>query len=129
MKNDIRNRNDIYLLITTFYSKIREEPTLGPIFNHVIRDWKEHLERLTDFWETNLLFVAKYKGNPIKAHQEVDHVVNDTITEKHFGIWLNIWIKTLDQLFLGEKVELAKKKSSKNVDSPAYKNVRIKEFK
>ncbi|WP_109439153.1 group III truncated hemoglobin [Aquimarina sp. AU119] len=113
MKSDIRSRDDVYLLITSFYSKIREEPTLGPLFNHVIQDWDAHLERLTDFWETNLLFVAKYKGNPIKVHQEVDQVFKGTITEKHFGIWLNIWIETLDKLFFGEKVELAKRRARK----------------
>lgn len=113
MKSDIKNRDDINILITTFYSKIREEQILGPIFNHIIRDWEAHMERLTDFWETNLLFVSKYKGNPIKVHQEVDLVFKGTITEKHFGIWLNIWIETLDQLFLGEKVELAKRRARK----------------
>ncbi len=112
-KKDIQNREDIYRLVSLFYSKIRKEKILGPIFNHIIQDWEEHIERLTDFWETNLLFVAKFKGNPIKAHQEVDNICGGTITEKHFGIWLNLWFQTINDLYIGENADTAKRRARK----------------
>ena len=59
-------------LVDTFYTKIRADDLLGPIFNDVIDDWPAYLVRLTDFWETNLFFVNKFKGNPVRKHQEVD---------------------------------------------------------
>lgn len=113
MKNDIENRDDIYLLITSFYKKVRENEILGPIFNHMISDWDTHLDRLTDFWETNLLFVPKFKGNPVAVHQKVDKTFNHSITNEQFGIWLQLWITTLDNLFSGKKAELAKNRARK----------------
>ncbi|WP_103071428.1 group III truncated hemoglobin [Aquimarina sediminis] len=112
-KNDILNRHDVFLLVSTFYKKIRKEEDLGPFFTKSITDWDKHIERLTDFWETNLLFVVKYKGNPIKVHQEVDKNFNGTINQKHFGTWLNLWIETLDALFKGENAEIAKRRARK----------------
>ena len=113
MKHDIQNRADVHLLVTTFYAKIRKDELLGPIFNAKIKDWPHHLEHLTDFWETNLFFVAKYKGNPLEKHAEVDAAENNTITELHFGIWLNHWMQTLEELFKGEKATMAKNRARK----------------
>ncbi|SEM12846.1 hemoglobin [Aquimarina amphilecti] len=112
-KRDIETRKDIYDLVSQFYTKIRKENILGPIFNQTISNWDEHLDRLTDFWETNLLFVAKYKGNPIQLHQKVDAAFHGKITEKHFGIWLNLWFATIDELYTGEKAQTAKRRARK----------------
>ncbi len=113
IKNDIQNRDDIIVLVSTFYEKVRKEEHLGPIFNHVIKDWDQHIERLTNFWETNLLFVAKYKGNPIQVHKQVDQTFNHSITNVHFGIWLRLWINTIDELFEGKLATLAKNRARK----------------
>ncbi len=112
-QKDIQDRGDIFKLISIFYSKVRAEEHLGPIFNTVIKDWDTHIERLTDFWETNLLFTPKFKGNPIKAHQEADKKVGHTITNLHFGIWLRLWINTIDELYKGNLATLAKNRARK----------------
>ncbi len=109
--HDINNRKDISKLIHTFYAEIRKDAVLGPIFNPIIKDWDKHLELLTDFWETNLFFVKKYKGNPLEAHVRADKFHNQTINEKHFGLWLNLWFKTIDSLFEGERAQLAKNRA------------------
>ncbi|MBQ4821138.1 group III truncated hemoglobin [Aquimarina sp. MMG016] len=115
MKNknlvDIQNREDIHTLVSLFYKKVRSEKQLAPIFNKMITNWDEHINRLTDFWETNLFFVAKFKGNPIKKHQEADVAVNNSITNEHFGIWLRLWINTLDELYKGELASIAKNRA------------------
>jgi len=113
MKKDISSREDIYLLVTSFYAKVRKEETLGVIFNRVINDWPSHMEHLTDFWETNLFAIKKYKGNPIAVHQEVDQKVDYTINVNHFGIWLNLWANTIDALFEGEIATMAKHRARK----------------
>ncbi|PIF01704.1 MAG: globin [Maribacter sp.] len=112
-KTDISNRQDVSLLVNTFYGKIRKDEILGPIFNNIISDWDAHLELLTDFWETQLLLKRKYHGNPIVAHQEVDDRTNHTITSEHFGFWLNLWFETLDELFEGETTWIAKNRAQK----------------
>lgn len=113
MKQDIENRNDVYTLVSEFYTKIRVDPELGPIFNTIIKDWDFHLKHLTDFWETNLFAIAKYKGDPIGQHQKADQQVQHKITQQHFGRWLNLWFATIDDLFDGEKAETAKRRAQK----------------
>jgi hemoglobin len=112
-KSPLENREDIYLLVTSFYKKIRKDPALGPIFNSIIVDWEAHFEVLTDFWESQLLVRRKYLGNPIEVHQQVDSKMNNSITSEHFGLWLNLWFETLDELFTGELVWIAKNRAQK----------------
>lgn len=119
MKTDISNREDVYLLVTTFYEKVRKDKLLGPIFNETIDDWPEHLDRLTDFWETNLFGVARFKGNPLLKHQLVDAHQNYGLEALHFGVWFNLWFETLDDLFEGEKANFAKNRA-RNIGNFLY---------
>ncbi len=112
-KQDINNRADVKKLVETFYTKIRVHKTLGPFFNDIITDWDAHLVLLTDFWETQLFLKRKYTGNPVTAHQEVDDKTNHTITSEHFGLWLNTWFETIDELFSGEVSWIAKNRAQK----------------
>ncbi len=109
----INSREDVSLLVRTFYTKIRADDFLGPIFNGIITDWETHLELLTDFWETNLFFNRKYFGNPMNAHVEVDKKIDNTITEMHFGVWINMWVQTIDELFdpQDERAQVAKNRA------------------
>lgn len=106
----IESRTDIHLLVTQFYAKVRKDDMLGPIFNGRIPEasWPAHLEKLTDFWETNLLGHIKFKGNPTQAHVSVDIEHGHTISQLHFHRWLSLWFATLDELFEGPRAERAK---------------------
>lgn len=113
----IENREDVALLVRSFYSKIKSDEKLGPIFNGVIKDWEQHLEHLTTFWESSLFMTKKlekrYIGNPIEAHVKVDDYTKNSIDEIHFGIWLNYWSQTIDELFEGEVADMAKRRARK----------------
>lgn len=113
MKKQIENRADIEFLVHQFYDKIRADQEISSYFNKMITDWDAHLEKLTDFWETNLFAVRKYKGNPHAVHNEVDAHFNENITANEFGIWLNHWAQTLDEHFEGENVETLKRRARK----------------
>lgn len=106
----IDNREDVTLLVHAFYAKIRKHEVLGPIFNGSIPNdhWPAHLEKLTDFWESNLFGMAKFKGNPPAAHQRMDEKEGHSITQTHFGLWLQLWYETIDELFEGELAQQAK---------------------
>ena len=110
-KTDITNRDDVYQLVTEFYALVRKDDLLGPIFNGIITDWEGHFEKLTDFWESNLFFQKKYKGNPLVKHVEVDKKQERPINEIHFGVWLNLWFQTIDRLFEGDRAQLAKNRA------------------
>jgi len=113
MKKQIENRVDVSFLVHQFYAKIRADREIGFYFNEMISDWDAHLEKLTDFWETNLFGVRKYKGNPHAVHNEVDAHFDEKITPNEFGIWLNHWFQTIDEHFEGENAETLKRRARK----------------
>ena len=63
------------------------------------------------FWETQLFFVAKFRGNPARKHQLVDAQNHYRIESRHFGVWLNLWYETLDTFFTGERSMMAKNRA------------------
>ena len=112
-KKDIQNREDVFLLVSEFYKKVRTDSVLGPFFNTVISDWDVHIQRLTTFWESSLFLKTRYTSNPLQAHIKVDKDNNNSITELHFGLWLNLWYQTIDELFVGDYAENAKRRARK----------------
>jgi hemoglobin len=112
MKNDIKTKEDVSLLVSTFYSKVRTNEILKPFFIS-IEDWDKHLDKLIIFWESSLFLKTKYYGNPLEAHIKVDQAHNNTITQEHFGIWMNLWFETIDELFEGEYANMAKNRARK----------------
>jgi len=113
MKEDLRNREDVNKLVLSFYSKIRNNEEIAYFFNNSIQDWDTHLEKLTDFWESNLFFTGSFRGNPAIAHVRVDKEHDNSISEYHFGIWLNLWFQTIDELFQGDMAERLKNNARK----------------
>jgi hemoglobin len=109
--HDISSREDVFLLVSTFYGKVRKDELLGPIFHTLIKDWEVHIELLTDFWQTNLFFEKKYFGDPLQKHVQVDKMIGGKINERHFGIWMNLWFETLDELYKGEVAQIAKNRA------------------
>ncbi|MEP2237476.1 MAG: group III truncated hemoglobin [Maribacter sp.] len=108
--SDITNREDVRVLVHTFYDKIRQNAMLGPIFNGHITDeqWPTHLSKLTDFWESNLFGVRTFRGSPSKAHVNVDKNLHHSISQDHFAQWLQLWFETINELYEGELAERAK---------------------
>lgn len=101
-------RENINLLVKTFYAKVRQDELIGEFFNRTIDDWPHHFEQLTDFWEGNLLLKPIFRGRPGSKHIMVDRSFNGTISKEHFDRWLQLWHQTLDESFEGEQVEQAK---------------------
>jgi len=93
-KADINSRKDIHSLVYTFYEKVKLDTTLGPIFIRAIQDWPTHIEHLTDFWQSQLLFNKRFRGNPVEAHIKIDKDESHSISSEHFGLLpLMIYLK------------------------------------
>ena len=107
MKSDIENRNDIMELVKEFYKKLLADPVMSPIFLKVAKiDLDEHLPILVDFWDSILFFSAKYKGNAMEPHLQLhDHY---PLKKDHFKRWLAFFNLSVDELFEGQKANLAK---------------------
>lgn len=78
---------DLERLIPRFYARVREDPRLGPVFNDIVEDWPEHLEKLIAFWSSVMLGSGRYKGNPVMAHGR--H--GTRMPPELFARWLELW--------------------------------------
>lgn len=89
-------------MVNSFYSNVREDDMIGPIFNNVIGDqWPQHLEKMYTFWQTVLLSEKTYHGRPFPPHATLP------IQAEHFERWLTIFRSTVTTLFAGEKANEA----------------------
>lgn len=106
-KKDIEGREDIELLVNSFYMKVLKDDMIGYIFTEIVKlDWNRHMPTMYDFWETTLFHKAIYKGNPIQVHQNLHQ--KEQLKPIHFEQWLKLFSETVDDLFQGDKAELAK---------------------
>ncbi len=112
-KQEIETFEDIVTLVDTFYQKIQVDPMLGPAFNDVAKiDWDTHLPRMYSFWETILFGKPGYKGNPAEVHSQLNDKMKahgSELTLDHFDHWIALFQQTVDELFVGERAERAKK--------------------
>jgi hemoglobin len=89
------DRASIGALVREFYSRLRKNQRLGPIFaREITGDWEPHLEKMTDFWCSVILKTGDYHGRPVPAHLKLKDV-----TEADFDIWLRIFAETTAALF------------------------------
>ncbi|MEQ9375808.1 MAG: group III truncated hemoglobin [Imperialibacter sp.] len=111
MKRDITSRADIEKLVDQFYSKVRIDNTIGYIFTDIAAlDFARHMPTMYKFWETTLLGLMSYKGNPMSVHIQLDK--KEPLKKEHFDRWLELWTATVDDLFEGLKAEEAKTRAS-----------------
>ncbi len=109
MKPDIKNIEDIKLLVDSFYDQVKEDQIIGYIFNEVMEvDWEDHLPRIYSFWETILLNKASFKGNPMLKHIPISRKTQ--LIEEHFNQWLKLWEETVNENFAGSTANQAKQK-------------------
>jgi hemoglobin len=94
---DIESRADLRKLVERFYTSVRADADLGPIFASRIRDddWSEHLDTMTRFWSSIVLASTEYHGNPLVAHRGLP------VDTQHFERWLELWQATTVELFDG----------------------------
>lgn len=110
MKKDIEDRNDIELLIDSFYNKVRRDEVIGYIFNDVAKvDWAHHTPIICDFWENILFQTRAYTGNPMATHLKLHALY--PLTKSHFDRWKKLFTETVDDYFKGRNAELAKQKA------------------
>ncbi|RZF58004.1 group III truncated hemoglobin [Sphingobacterium corticibacterium] len=107
-KADIRTLEDIKLMVDTFYGRVQEDDRIGPIFNSKLDGrWPVHLEKMYTFWQTILLDEYTYQGRPFPPHAQLP------IEAEHFERWLQLFDKTVNDLFEGAVAEEAKSRGRK----------------
>lgn len=111
--SDINNQEDIRRLIDAFYTVVRRDELLGPVFAARIPDghWPAHLDTMTRFWTAALLAqAAGYRGNPGAKHLYLP------IDEAHFERWLTLFGEIVDGMFAGDNATEIKLRARKMGD-------------
>lgn len=112
---DIETPTDVQHLVDSFYSRVRKDEMLGPVFNNIIgHDWTHHLPILYGFWEMVLLGTGGYTGQVIAKHIAVHQRL--PLSEVHFSRWLALWEETLADSFSGPRADEARKRARLMMD-------------
>lgn len=95
------NRAAIAALVNDFYTDIRRDDLLGPIFNGAIgANWAPHLERMVDFWCSVMLSSGEFKGNVFGKHMQLQG-----IEMEHFRRWFGLFETHVRRAFEPEVAE------------------------
>ncbi|MCE4025386.1 MULTISPECIES: group III truncated hemoglobin [unclassified Microbacterium] len=104
---DIRDRDDILVLVRTFYETAFQDPMIGPIFTEVAHmDLEHHLPIMGDFWESVLFQSGGYRRDALALHSAVN--AKQPLTAEHFDRWLQLWTETVDRRHEGPVADAAK---------------------
>lgn len=101
---DIKTREDLYLLMSEFYKKLLGNEQISFIFTEIAKiDLEPHLIELVDFWEQILFDTGSYRKNVLRIHTDLNLKIK--LSEQHFTIWLNYFQNTIDENFSGQIAE------------------------
>lgn len=103
-QHDIETKADIELLIDTFYARLLQIDEMKPVFAGL--DFKAHVPQIVHFWSFVLLDEPGYKTNVFDKH------VHLPIKLPLFDVWLQTFNRSVDELFAGEKAEMAKQRAT-----------------
>ena len=107
---ELQSREDVELMIDTFYSKVVKDDTINFFFSDIAKiNWEKHLPRMYAFWESILFGKMTYKGNPMTVHFAINHI--KPMEKQHFDRWLKLWRESIEENFVGENASLAITKS------------------
>ena len=80
----------IDLVVSCFYARVRGHALLGPVFAAHVKDWPSHEAKIARFWRTAILFERSYDGNPMAVHRAAGNVRGPM-----FDDWLALFDQTL----------------------------------
>lgn len=100
-------------LVDLFYTRVRADDLIGPLFNDAIGDWPHHLDKLAAFWSSVMLTSGRYKGQPVPAHMR--H--RERITPPMFDRWLALWRVATAELFAAPAAAALQAKADRIAES------------
>lgn len=105
--HDIETVDDCERLVRAFYGKALTDEMIGYLFTDIANlDLEAHVPEITSFWATILLGAQSYSGGAFRPHAQLNMKVR--LRSGHFERWLTLWRATVDELFVGDRAELAK---------------------
>ena len=111
MKQDVTNRDDLYLIVTEFYKKLLVNDVMSPFFEK-FQDkttLEKHLQILVDFWDNILFHSGTYSKNAMQPHLLLHQ--KKPFSKIHFETWLRLFNQSVDDNFKGEKASVLKNRA------------------
>lgn len=116
----LESREDIEVLVNSFYDKVVQDETIGFFFKDIIKvDFQKHLPKMYSFWESILFGQMSYKGNPMAVHFPINRL--EAMEKNHFAQWLKLWKQTIEENFTGYNADMAITKSENIANLMSYK--------
>lgn len=106
---DIKNREDILMLMREFYVKLLADDAISFYFTKITtvnHHLEEHYETLATFWEQVLFMKGGYYNNMFQIHKDINN--KSAFKKEHFDTWLNHLNTTVDHHFKGDNAEKIK---------------------
>ena len=112
IKRDIKDRNDIYIIVDDFYKKLLYDEEMKHFFEKFKDDntLQNHLDILVDFWDNVLFYSGTYNKNAMLPHIELNKT--KPFQMQHFNLWLQHFYASVDKNFKGEVSEIAKNRAT-----------------
>lgn len=101
MKNDIKTREDLFLIVDEFYKKLLVNDEMKLFFEKFKDPDKlhHHLTTLVDFWDNILFYSGTYQKNAMKPHIALHQ--KKPFNENNFKTWLSLFNQSVDNHFNG----------------------------
>ncbi|MEZ4839147.1 group III truncated hemoglobin [Flavobacterium sp.] len=104
---DIKNQEDLYIIVDEFYKKLLSDDRISYIFTDIVKiKLKEHLPILVTFWSQGILGTGGYTNNLTQIHLDINEKVY--LSPELFDIWLTHFNNSVDENFSGQKAEQIK---------------------
>jgi hemoglobin len=98
-------------LVRAFYTRVREDELIGPVFAAQVKDWEPHLQRMCAFWSSVALMTGVYHGQPMQKHLPLP------IDSHHFDRWLQLFAATARDLCPPEAADLFIERATRIAES------------
>ncbi|WP_415384237.1 group III truncated hemoglobin [Mycobacteroides chelonae] len=107
-RREIADRDDIYVLVNSFYTRALSDEALFPYFLELrFGELERYIPKMCDFWDTALFGTQEYRQDPLYAHLHLHALY--PLKSEHFEHWIGLWIATIDSKFTGAVAHHAKK--------------------
>lgn len=100
---DIQSKEDIQLLVDSFYQRVLNDDMLVPFFKEL--NFEHHLPRMVHFWSFVCLDEPGYTTNITEVHSKM------RLSKELFDRWVQLFHTTVDSLFMGDVASKAKERA------------------
>lgn len=111
MNKDLENRDDLIVLVTSFYKKLLADDSINYLFTDIAKiNLEHHLPVLVDFWDSILFQSNTYQKNAMQPHIVLHQ--KSPLEKHHFETWLGYFKSSVDELFSGDNAFMIKERAT-----------------